>query len=90
MLAGVVGSVEGGIAAVVGGEDQQIVFAHQRLYLGQLLIDIDQGVSEAPRIAAVSPEHIGINQVGEAQAVEITAHVVQPGFNAGGISGGVV
>ncbi len=90
MLPGVIGSGEGGIAAVVGGDDQQIFIPHEGLNLRQLLIKVLQCLSKAFRIVTVTVSHVVVHQIGEAQAIKILAHIVKPSFNAGRVSGSVI
>ena len=80
----------GRIATVVRREDQQILRAHQRLDLRQGGVNVFERLAKALGIASVAPEHIGIDQVREAQAVKIAAHIILPGFNAGRVSGSVI
>src|SRR5450756_1064343 len=55
------------IAAMVGGDEQDIVMLHRPQQLGNLLIKTLQSDRIASHIAAVAEEHVKVDQVGEQQ-----------------------
>src|SRR6266511_807048 len=69
VLARVVGPGRGGIAAVVGGEDEQVVGAKRLEQVREPPVEILQAAVEVDRVVAVSPEHVGLDQVREDEAL---------------------
>ena len=73
-LARMVGAAVGGVVAVVGGDDQQVVVAHGVHDAAEAPVEVLERQSVAERVAAVSVHGVEIDQVGEAQAVPIARH----------------
>ena len=51
----------GGVDAVVGGEDQEVVGAQELEPLGDRVIDLDQGLVEALDVVAVAVDLVGLD-----------------------------
>ena len=58
---GMIGALVGGVAAVIGGEDEQVVIAHQRLDFGQAGVEVFQRLAVALHVAAVAIDGIGVH-----------------------------
>ena len=69
VLARVVGRRRRRVAAVVGGEDQQVAVAQRVEQVGQPAVEVLQAAVEVDRVVAVAPEHVGLDEVHEDQAL---------------------
>ena len=77
ILAGVVGGLGvGGVTAVVGRDHQDVALPHPGDEVGKELVELGGGGGVARHIAAVAVEHIEINEIHKAQALEIALEVV--------------
>ena len=90
VLACVICAAEGGVAAVICRQNQQILLAEQREHLRQAPVDGDQRIREAAYIAPVPVEHVRINEIREAKPVKRLTHIIQPSLHAGRIAGCVI
>src|ERR1700733_2955916 len=69
VLARVVGARVGDIDAVICSDDEEIVVAHVREHLSHAGVDLTQCAVEAVRVLAVPIYLVGLDQVGEHEAV---------------------
>ena len=69
VLAGVVARRRRRVAAVVGGDDQEIVRAQRLEDVGQPPVEVLQAAVEVDRVVAVPPQLVGLDEVGEDEAV---------------------
>ena len=69
VLARVVGRRRRRVAAVVGGEDQQVARPQRLEQVGQAAVEVLQAAVEVDRVVAVAPEHVGLDEVDEDEAV---------------------
>ena len=69
-----VGATVGGVVAVVGGDDQQVVVAHSVHDAAEAPVEVLERQAVAERVTAVPVHGVEIDQVGEAQAVPIARH----------------
>ena len=69
VLARVVGRRRRRVAAVVGGEDQQVAGAQRVEQVGQPAVEVLQAAVEVDRVVAVAPEHVGLDEVHEDEAL---------------------
>lgn len=90
LLAGMVGAGVGGVAAVVGGEQQHAVVAQPAEDLGNIGIERLKALREAVHVVSVAVQRVGIHEVHEHQAAPVLLHEVQHAGDAGVVSGGVV
>ena len=57
------------VAAVVGREDQQIALAQGVEQVRQAAVEVLQAPMEVLRVVAVPPQHVGLDEVREHEAV---------------------
>ena len=69
MLARVVGGRRRRVAAVVGREDQQVAGPQRVEDLGEPPVEVLQAAMEVHRVVPVAPEHVGLDEVREDEAV---------------------
>ena len=69
VLARVVGRRGRRVAAVIGGEDQQIAVAQRLEDVVQPAVEVLQAAVEVDRVVAVAPELVGLDEVREDEAV---------------------
>ena len=65
VLARVVRRRRGGVAAVIRGDDQQVAGAKRRKEVGEPTVEVLEATVEVDRVVAVSPEHVGLDEVRE-------------------------
>ena len=75
-FAGMIGARPGGIAAVIGRNQQQVVIAHRAQDIGQEGVEIAQRLGIARHIAAMAVGHVKVHQVHKAQARELARQIV--------------
>ena len=68
MLPGVVRAVMGRIAAVVGGDHEDVLILHEGQDVWELLVEALQGLRVPLHVPAVAVEHVEVHQVGEDEA----------------------
>ena len=68
LLTGVIGALPGRIVSVVGGDDHEIILVDLAEKRREPMIEFDEGARVAGNIAAVSEEHVEIDQVREDEA----------------------
>ena len=90
LLAGMVGAGVGGVAAVVGGEQQHAVVAQPAEDFGNIGIERLKALREAVHVVSVTVQRVGVHKVHEHQAAPVLLHEVQHAGDAGVVSGGVV
>ena len=85
-FARMVGAAEGRVAAVIGGQQEQVVLAEQRFNLRQRRVEFFQRLRIARHIAAMAVNGIKIDEVDEDQPVYVFLQHRKQRFNAGGIA----
>ena len=84
-FAGVIGTAPGGVIAVIGGEDDEVVGADFRKKRSQPNIEFLQRPRIPGHVAAVSVQHVKIHQVGKKQPARSRLPQVVNGLHAMGI-----
>ena len=68
MLPGVVGRGGRRVAAVVGGDDQQVAGPERLEDVLEPAVEVLQAAVEVDRVVAVAPEHVRLDEIGEDEA----------------------
>ena len=73
---------------MVGTDHEQVVLAKAGQQLWELAVEVGDGLGVANGVVAVAVDHVGVHQVGEAQAVEVARGALDGLVDALGVAGG--
>ena len=90
VLAGVIGGSRGRVAAMVGGDEQQISGAEGSKEIGDPEIDGFEGLRVAFRVVPVAVKHVEIDEIDENEAVGMILEGVEGPLHALGVGFGFV